>query len=207
MIIVEKKIALFGGTFDPVHPGHVAVAANASEQIGAEKTIFIPAQCSPLKAILPTASNEDRLKMIALAIKDHKGFELSDHELKKDEPSFSLETVRHFKSLFGSNALIYWLVGADTIDDLWQWYGIVELIDECNLCVMYRAGFPEPDLTKFVDVWGLKRVEKLQQNIIQTPLIDISSTQIRSMLSAGEDISGIVDPAVAQYIYEHGLYK
>ena len=202
-----RKIALFGGTFDPIHLGHTVVAAAAAEHIGAEKVIFVPAKRSPLKGSLPKASDDDRLKMIALAIAGNKNFQVSDYELRRPEPSYTLQTVRQFQADYGSEALIYWLVGTDGVDDLLYWYGIVELIDECNLSTMYRAGCKPPDFTKFKDIWGEKRIEKLQRNIIQTPLVDISSTEIRNGLTAGRDVTGMVHPAVADYIRKHGLYQ
>jgi nicotinate-nucleotide adenylyltransferase len=205
--MVKKKIALFGGTFDPIHLGHTAVAAAAAEHIGAEKIIFIPAKRSPIKDSFPQAGDNDRLAMIALAIADNKKFQLNDYELRKSEPSYTLETVRRFQADYNGKALIYWLVGADSIDELSRWYGIVELIDECNLCVMFRAGCEPPDLAKFKDTWGAARVEKLQRNIIRTPLIDISSTEIRNRLAAGRDVTDMLAPPVADYIRKHGLYQ
>ena len=205
--MTKRKIALFGGTFDPIHLGHTAVAAAAAKHIGAEKIIFIPAKRSPLKGTLPKASDDDRLKMIALAIAGDKRFQVSNYELKRPEPSYTLQTVRQFQADYGSEFLIYWLVGADGINDLLYWYGIVELIDECNLCTMYRASCKPPDFTKFRAIWGPQRVRKLSQNIIQTPLVDISSTQIRNKLAAGKDVTGMLHPAVADYIRKHGLYQ
>jgi nicotinate-nucleotide adenylyltransferase len=205
--MVKKKIALFGGTFDPIHLGHTAVAAAAAEHIGAEKIVFIPAKRSPLKDSFPEAGDGDRLAMIALAIADNEKFQLNDYELRKPEPSYTLETVRRFQADYGGKALIYWLIGADGIDELSCWYGIVELIDECNLCVMFRAGCKPPDFAKFKDVWGAARVEKLQRNVIRTPLIDISSTEIRNRLAAGRDVTDMLAHQVADYIRKHGLYR
>lgn len=205
--MVKKKIALFGGTFDPIHLGHTAVAAAAAEHIGAEKIVFIPAKRSPLKDSFPEAGDGDRLAMIALAIADNKKFQLNDYELRKPEPSYTLETVRRFQADYGGKALIYWLIGADSIYELSRWYGIVELIDECNLCVMFRAGCKPPDFAKFKDVWGAARVEKLQRNVIRTPLIDISSTEIRNRLAAGRDVTDMLAHQVADYIRKHGLYR
>jgi nicotinate-nucleotide adenylyltransferase len=202
----EKRTALFGGTFDPVHLGHTAVAAFAGEQTAADKVIFVPAKRSPLKAFFPEASDEDRLAMIQLAISGNSSFELSDYELKKPGPSFTLETVRYFQSQLGDKAEIYWLMGADSVEDLPHWYCVTELIDLCNLTVMYRGGVTPPDFTKFQAIWGTERVEKLQRNIIATPLIDISSTEIRKRLSAGRDVSGMVNSKILKYIREHGLY-
>ncbi len=203
----KRKIVLFGGTFDPVHLGHTTVAEEAARRIGAEKIIFIPAKRSPLKGFLPKASDKHRLKMIALAIAEQKNFEVSDCELKKPAPSYTLETVRQYQAEYGGDTLIHWLIGADSINDLTYWYRIVELIDTCILTTMYRAGCAPPDFTKFEPQWGPQRIEKLRQNIIRTPLIDISSTEIRDRLAAGRDVADMLQPSVAEYIRKHGLYR
>ena len=205
--MAKRKIALFGGTFDPIHLGHTIVAGNAAKYIGAEKIIFVPAKRSPLKESFPEASDDDRFAMIALAIADNKKFQLSDYELKKPEPSYTLETVRRFQADYGSGTSIYWLVGADSVDELPRWRGIVELIDGYNLSVMYRAGCSPPDFGKFKTLWGAGRVGKLQRNIIPTPLIDMSSTEIRNRIAAGGDVTGMLHPPVADYIRKHGLYQ
>jgi len=205
--MAKRKIALFGGTFDPIHLGHTIVAASVLEHIGAEKIIFIPAKRSPLKGFLPKASDNARLEMIALAIAEEKNFQVSDCELKKPAPSYTLETVRWFQADYGSDTSIHWLIGADSIGDLVHWYGIVELIDACTLTTMYRAGCAPPDFAGFEAIWGRQRVQKLQRNIIQTPLIDISSTEIRNRLAAGLDVTDMLHLAVADYIRKHGLYR
>lgn len=205
--MVKKKIALFGGTFDPVHLGHTTVAAAAAEHIGAEKVVFIPAKRSPLKDFYPEANDDDRLAMITLAIADSEKFHLDDYELRKPKPGYTLKTVKHFQADYGDEVLTYWLAGADSIYELSRWYGIVELIDTCILSVMFRAGCEPPDFTRFKDVWGAGRVEKLQRNIIRTPLVDISSTEIRNRLAAGRDVTGMLAPQVVDYIRKHGLYQ
>jgi len=205
--MAKRKIALFGGTFDPIHLGHTTVAAAAAEYIGAEAVVFIPARCSPLKDRLPEASDDDRLQMIALAIADNKKLQLSDYELRRPEPSYTLETVRRFRADYGGDTSIYWLIGADNIDDLPRWHKIVELIDECNVAVMYRAGCEIPDFVKFTDIWGAQRVEKLQKNVIETPLVDISSTEIRKRLAEGRDATEMLSPLVADHIRRNNLYQ
>jgi len=195
-----KSIALFGGTFDPIHLGHTAVVDAARARIDADKVIFIPAKRSPLKALYPEAGDEDRLEMIVLAISENA------NELKEQGPSYTLETVKHFQNCLGEESFIYWLLGADSIADLPHWHGITELIDRCNLAVMHRAGFEPPDFSKFQPILGADRVEKLRRNVIETPLIDISSTQVRKRLAAGRDVSDMVCPKVLQYIRERHLY-
>ncbi len=205
--MTKRRIVLFGGTFDPIHLGHTTVAADAAKHIGAEKLVFIPAKRSPLKGFLPKANDDDRLEMITLATADEKSFQVSNFELQKPAPSYTLETVRKFQQEYGDEASIYWLIGADGIDDLAYWHMIVELIDACNLTTMYRAGCEPPNFTKFEAIWGRRRVDKLQQNIVQTPLVDVSSTEIRKRLAEGQDVTRMLHPAVSDYISQHGLYQ
>ena len=205
--MTKRRIVLFGGTFDPIHLGHTTVAADAAKNIGADKLVFIPAKRSPLKGFLPRASDDDRLEMIALATADEKSFQVSDFELQKPAPSYTLETVLNFRREYGEQASIYWLVGADGVDDLAYWHMIVELIDACNLTTMYRAGCEPPNFAKFEAVWGRRRVDKLEQNIVQTPLVDISSTEIRKRLAESRDVTRMLHPAVSDYINQHGLYQ
>ena len=203
----KKKIILYGGTFDPVHLGHTNVAAAASEYIQADKLIFVPAKRSPLKKTFPITSGQNRLNMISLAIANLKNSEVTDYELKGSVPSYTLDTIKHFLDEYGKHAKIYWLLGADSIDELPYWHGIKELIDLCNLSVMYRAGFDAPEFEKFKDEFGIARIKKLQQNIVPTPLIDISSTQIRKRLTTGHNLSDMLAPEVANYIKTHNLYR
>lgn len=205
--MTDRAIALFGGTFDPIHLGHTRVAEAAAGQIDAEKVVFIPAKCSPLKGFSPRAGDEDRLAMIALAITGHDSFEASDCELKRPAPSYTLDTVRLFKRKYGPETSIHWLLGADSVEDLVHWYKVRKLIDECHLTAMQRAGYAPPDFERFVPMWGPERVAKLRRDVVQTPLIDVSSTEVRRRLAAGEDVRGMIHPDVIEYIRQHGLYR
>jgi nicotinate-nucleotide adenylyltransferase len=205
--MAERTIALFGGTFDPIHLGHTGVAEAAAVQTHAERVIFIPAKCSPLKGFLPHAGDEDRLAMIVLAIAGHDEFAVSDCELKRAAPSYTLDTVRQFKSEYGPGASIRWLLGADSVQDLVHWYKIGELIDECDVTTMQRAGYEPPDFDRFEPLWGRERVAKLKRNVIETPLIDVSSTEVRRRLIADEDLRGMLHPDVIEYIRRHDLYR
>jgi len=202
----KRKIVLFGGTFDPIHLGHVEVAAFAYEAIGAEKVIFVPAKRSPLKNFSPVAGDEQRMEMINLAIAGYENFEVRDFELNGPEPSYTIDTIRHFKEKLGDMD-VYWLAGADNLDELSQWYKIDELLDECNLSLMFRAGCESPSFEKFADLWGQEQIDKLSQNIIETPLIDISSTEVRKRLAGGEDVSGMLCASVIDYIERKKLYR
>jgi nicotinate-nucleotide adenylyltransferase len=205
--MMKEKVILFGGTFDPIHYGHVRVGDCACEQIGADEIVFVPAKRSPHKESLPVADGAARFEMISLAIGGKNKFRVSDCELKRAEPSYTLDTVRHFRAEYGQETQIFWLVGADAVKDLAKWHGIRELIDECNLCVMFRAGFERPDFGGFEGFLGPQRVrQKLKRNVIETPLININSTEIREKLACGGDVSDMLEPKVLAYIQKNGLY-
>jgi nicotinate-nucleotide adenylyltransferase len=201
-----RRLALFGGTFDPIHLGHTAVARSAGDQIRADRVIFVPAKCSPLKGFFPIAGDEDRLAMIRMALSGSGAFDASDWELRRAAPSYTLDTVRHFQSLCGPATAIHWLIGADTINDLIHWYNIDELIDACHLTIMYRGGYEAPSFDKYTSLWSKERIEKLRANVVQTPSIDISSTEIRRRLAAGEDVHDLLHPDVIDYIRRRDLY-
>jgi nicotinate-nucleotide adenylyltransferase len=205
--MVTRHIVLFGGTFDPIHVGHTTVADAAARQIGAEKVIFIPAKISPLKGFFPFASNHDRLQMIELAIAGHEFFDVSDCELKRPAPSYTLDTVRQFQQDYGRQTQIHWLIGADGVGDLAHWHKIEELIDACYLTTMRRPGHPGPDFDRFEPLWGPQRVAKLKGSIVETPLVDISSTEVRRRLATGEDVAEMLHPDVFHYIRVHRLYR
>ena len=205
--MARQKIALFGGTFDPIHLGHTQVAEAAAKQIEAEEVVFIPAKCSPLKGFFPHAPDDDRLRMIELAIQGCKGFSASDCELRRAAPSYTIDTVKRFQQEYGEETSIYWLVGADSVNDLVLWHRIDELIDACHLAVMVRGGYEAPSFEKHLATLGPDRVEKLRRNAIRTPSIPISSTEIRKRLAAGKDVCNMLCPEVWRYICDRGLYK
>lgn len=200
-------IVLYGGSFDPVHLGHIKVSLSAGAQLKAKEIILIPAKKSPLKAHSPVAQDNDRLKMAELATKDYDKLTVSDFELRQKKQKFTIETVRHFKSILPDDTNLCWLIGADSIKEIDHWYKIEELIDECRLCTMYRGGVEKPDYTKFIHKWGKKRVARMQNNILRTPQIDISSTEIREKIYLGQDVTEMLDPKVYQFIKDNRLYK
>jgi nicotinate-nucleotide adenylyltransferase len=177
-------------------------------QLKTDTVVFVPAKCSPLKGVTPPmATNEDRLAMIALAIDGIDGFAVSDWELNRPAPSYTIDTVHHFRAEYGPETAVYWLLGADSINDIVRWYKVTELIDTCHLAFMYRGGYKPPSFEDFVGLWGPERVEKLRRDVVETPRIAVSSTQIRRKLATGENVDEKLAPAVAEYIRRRGLYR
>lgn len=202
----RQRIVLFGGSFDPIHNGHLTVAGFAFEHLAADRLIFIPARRSPHKSSGPSADGAARLSMIRLAIAGRAGFEASDCELHRADPSYTLDTVRHFREQVGAEGELFWLVGADAIGDLDKWYRIGEVLAMCRVCIMYRGGLPRPDLGRLVCAFGAACAAQLERDILPTPLIDASSSEIRPRLAAGLPADDLVPPAVLEYIRQHGLY-
>jgi nicotinate-nucleotide adenylyltransferase len=177
------------------------------EQLRAQQVIFIPARRSPHKKQPPVASDTDRLEMIRLSIADCPSFEVSDCELRRPEPSYTLDTVLQFRSRFGPQPDLIWLVGADAVKDLSRWYRISDLMSAAIIAVMYRAGYPKPDFTPCKADFTPAQIQKLEQNILPVPLVDVSSTDIRARLAAGQDADDMLTPQVADYIRTRCLYR
>lgn len=203
---MKSKILLFGGTFDPVHYGHIKVAQSALEQICAAQLVFIPAKRSPLKQAGPVAGNEARLAMLALATSENDKFSISDCELKRPEPSYSLDTIRFFREKYGEDTELYWLIGADMAADLVNWYRIERLLQECNLCVMTRPGYQNCDLASLERILDPVSFRRFSGNMISVPAVDISSSGIRLSLAQNRDISEMLPRKVLDYIGENQLY-
>lgn len=170
------------------------------------RLIMIPAARSPHKINPPVAEGQDRLAMIRLATHDIVGLEVSDVELKRPQPSYTYDTVQFFRDSIGADIPLYWLVGADAIVDLPYWHRIGELLDMCRLCIMYRAGYERPSLKALEQKFRPDQIEALERHVIPTPLVDISSTEVRNRIASGQAGSDILSPDVLEYIVKNKLY-
>ncbi len=202
----KHKILLFGGSFDPIHLGHTAVANSAREVLKAAKVVFIPARRSPHKDNMPHASDEARIKMIRLAIADNPTFAVNYCELNRALPSYTIDTVMEMRGKFGRDSEICWLLGADAAAGLARWYRVNDLLDMCTICIMPRPGF-QIDISGLEPAIGGERIEKLKRNMIQTPLVPISSTEIRNRLFNGQSTDGLLHPDVIKFIMENDVYR
>lgn len=201
-----ERIALFGGSFDPIHVGHTQVAQDALQQLKADRMIFIPAKRSPFKPNAPAASDAHRLNMIQCAIQDTRSFEVNDCEFKRPAPSYTLDTITYLRSTLPRETELFWLIGVDTLSELPHWYGIDELMEQCHLALLTRGGYEFPNFSHFETLWGLKRAQQLQDHVVETRMIELSSSQIRARLRHEQEVSAYLHPAVLQYIRQHHLY-
>jgi nicotinate-nucleotide adenylyltransferase len=201
----SEKIILFGGSFDPIHAGHVCVARHAREALSAGKLIFIPAHQSPHKTDPPVAGHH-RLAMIRKAIEGIDRFCVSDCELMRPQPSYTLDTIYYFREQFGSDVVLHWLIGADQLSNFDQWHRVSELLELCRVSVMVRAGYPRPDFSRFKDVFREDIIDRLKSDIVQTPRIDLDSTAIRRQLAAGTVPADALPAGALEYIRKNHLY-
>ncbi|MFC1763663.1 nicotinate (nicotinamide) nucleotide adenylyltransferase [Planctomycetota bacterium] len=200
------RIALFGGTFDPIHKGHTHVAQHAAKQLEVDQLVYIPAKQSPLKINAPHVTDEQRVHMIQLAIAGCPEQTISTCELERPAPSYTIDTIRNYREQNKALTAIYWLIGADAVIELGNWYCIRELLQECRVITMRRADCPIPDFHPLRGVLSPDHVEKLKNNVLETPAIPISSSKIRARLQQNRSVDDMLHPAVRDYIVALNLY-
>jgi nicotinate-nucleotide adenylyltransferase len=198
------KIGILGGTFDPPHNGHLAIADNALQKLALKKIIFIPSHRTPLKNRPDISPVEDRWKMLQAAIDGRPDLEISDIELYRPGPSYTIDTLKLLKSGLQPGDEVYFLMGWDSFNDLPRWKQAPELVKLCTIVAFTRPNISEPDMGKLE-----KRIPGLfgRYILIDMPPVDISSTAIRERIEKGRSIKGLVPEAVEKYIFSHNLYK
>ena len=193
-------IALYGGSFDPIHIGHLITATNAVENYNLDKVIFIPSHITPLKDRNLEASDVERYKMIQRSIKNNSKFIVSDYEINNDGVSYSYNTVKYFSELY-KNEKIYFIIGTDRAKDLKKWYNIGEL---AKLVTFIFVARDEEDLYKVVE--GDVFYKSINYEIMKSPVIEISSSLIRKNLKNKKSIKYMITDECRSYIEELGLY-
>lgn len=198
----KKKLVILGGTFDPVHNGHIYSAQAVYEQLQPEKILFIPAFIAPHKVGQDCAPAADRYAMTVLATEAYPYFEVSDMELRRSGISYTLDTVRELGRLYPEHEL-YFLIGADTIPQLQTWHKIDELLQLVIFVAAKRPGYKQVLDRACVNLGDIAREKIL---LVDTPEYEVSSTEIRQKIKAGEKLQGLVPARVEEYIREHQLY-
>jgi nicotinate-nucleotide adenylyltransferase len=194
-----RKVCL-GGSFNPIHHGHLLCARAAAEALGIKKVVLIPAAVSPHKIEDKSrAPAADRLEMCRLAIQGSPDFELDDREISRPGPSYTIDTVRQLRQAGWKEVI--WLIGADLLSSLPKWHESDALLAEVRFVLMARPGWS-------FDVSALPpKFAALVQNVVEVPQIDIASTDIRRRVRLGLPIDFLTPPAVVRYIQDRGLYR
>lgn len=187
------KIGILGGTFDPVHNGHIYLAEKVSTILSLSKVIFVPAYIPPHKTSKNITPSRHRYNMLKLAVKNNRKFSVSDIELKRKGKSYSIETIKAFRKKYGPKAELVFIAGSDLISELDKWKDLDEVFKACRFTVIERPGFKINKVLK--GIFPLKINAK-----------DIQSSVIRDGIRNNRPLKGVMPGKVVEYIKKHGLY-
>ena len=192
-----KKIGLFGGTFDPVHIGHLIIAAAVCDIMDLDTIIFIPSARPPHKGSKDILFNpEERFEMLSLAVRDNPRFSVSDIEMQREGASYTIDTIREMKSKLPPDSEVSFIVGMDNLYEMELWKDPQDIIRECRILVAQRVCDNSKDLPDWIDE---------NVDMVDVPLIEISSSDIRKRIRAGRSIRYLVPDTVMKRIQDSGF--
>lgn len=201
-----KRIGIIGGSFDPLHMGHLIIAQDAAEHLGLSEVVLVPAAFPPHKQHVRQADAEHRLNMLNLAVEADARFSVSDIEIQREGLSYSVDTVKALTAIH-HDADLFLIIGSDTLVELHTWHRIDELLQMCEVATVLRPGIDSLDeIGQRMQVAERHRA-KLMDCVISAHRIGISSTEIRRRIAEGRGIRYLVPPEVETYIYKQGLYQ
>lgn len=197
------KIGIMGGTFDPIHFGHLATAEAVRESFMLDEILFIPAARPPHKRGRNVTDEKHRLTMTILATRSNKFFKVSDMELKRTGLSYTLDTMNELYKTFGNSTELFFIIGADSLADLSKWHEARELVEKCHFIATTRQGV-DVDFSAVENYFGAIAKEHIHR--VTTPGLEISSTDIREKVRLGRSIKYLVPEVVEEYILREELY-
>ena len=197
------NIGVLGGTFDPIHNGHLLMAEEARARLNLAVVLFIPAGQPWLKVASPISAAEHRVEMVRLAIADKPYCKLSAMEIERAGPTYTVDTIAELSSQLGSGDELFFILGQDNLTQLPEWKEPSRLVEMCYLVAVPRPGSPSPDLKALeATIPGISQ----RVMLMDKPKVDISASVIRDRVGRGLSIYHLVPEPVSSYIREHGLY-
>ncbi|HUU91228.1 MAG TPA: nicotinate (nicotinamide) nucleotide adenylyltransferase [Phycisphaerae bacterium] len=200
------RIGILGGTFDPIHLGHLIPATYACNHLSLDRLLLVPSASPVHRPLHQPAAAAHRLAMCRLAAAALPPFDVSDTEVARSEPSYTVLTLEHLAARFGQGSELILLVGEDNLHLLHTWRRLDEILRLASVAVLPRPIAEPPDLAPLEAAIGKEGVAALLARGVPSPLIPISATEIRRRIRAGMPITGLVPTSVAAYIAENGLY-
>ena len=197
------KLGVLGGTFDPIHLGHLAAAEAARAALALDRVLFVPAGDPWLKAGATISPGEHRLAMVRAAIEGVEAYEASAVEVDRPGPTYTEVTLAQLQETYGPDTELHFIVGADTVHDLARWHEPAEVLARCTLVVMGRPAQGELDLSTLDRIAPGASARAVAVDLD----MEVSATEIRRRAAAGESLAGLVPDAVERYIREHKLYE
>ena len=212
--MTTRRIGLLGGTFDPIHCGHLDVGSAAESALGLTQIVLIAANIPPHRP-QPVASSYHRFAMVALAIGGHERWRASDLELGIGSPSFTTGTLQTFHDRGVAATELFFLMGADAFAEIESWKDFPAILDRAHFAVVSRPGFPVTEMPARLPALARRMTRSSEVGtrgtpaifLIDAPTADVSATAIRQRSARGESIAGLVPPAVRQHIERHALYS
>jgi nicotinate-nucleotide adenylyltransferase len=197
------KKGILGGTFDPVHNGHIKVAEAVRKRLGLQSVVFVPAGKPWMKSDRTITPVEQRVEMVRLAIAGRPEFEVSLSEVNRPGSTYTIQTIREFRREFGEGAELYFIIGRDGLWHLPEWRSVNQLVKLCHIAVVPRPGFSLPDMGVME-----KKIPGLSESVVllDKPEIEVSATDIRGRVAKGLPIKTMVPPPVEEYIRKNRLY-
>ena len=205
--MAPTRIGILGGTFDPIHLGHLVPAEYACGHLRLDRLYLVPSAAPVHRPRHTPASPEHRLRMCELAAEPIPPFAVSDCEIRRTEPSYTILTLEHFAKTVGPDATIFLLIGEDNLPLLHTWHRIADIIALATLAILPRPGPKAYYVGPLCEAIGEEAVRRILASRVPSPLLDISSTDIRRRVREGRPIAGLVPATVADYIARHGLYR
>lgn len=200
-----KKLGLFGGTFDPVHNGHLHIARAFADELGLDTVVFLPAG-DPYHKTTSRAAAKHRMAMTELAVAEDERFAASNCDMVRDGATYTFDTVQIFRQQFPQTKL-YWLMGMDSLFALHTWYRWQALVKQTDIVVAGRGSEGLNQAPKELHAWLGTALQEGSLHLLQAPLSPISSTEIRTRVKQGQSIAGMVCRSVERYIEHQGLYR
>lgn len=201
----KRRIGIFGGSFDPVHQGHLLIAEQFAEDMELDRVKFIPAKVSPFKLGYTPTSDKHRLEMLRLAVGSNPRFEVDALELDRGGVSYTIDTVNALRGV-EPDAEYYMLIGADSLKDFKKWKSPEELLVSVSLVVARRGGEAPPQWSELSGLASREVLEGIQKRALDLPAMELSSTDIRRRVAQRRSIRYLVPSSVEVYIHSHGLY-
>ena len=199
------KIGIFGGSFDPVHIGHLIIAEHVLETFGLDQLLFVPAAQSPHKLNPPAATPKQRIEMLKLAIGGHSQFDVSPIEIDRGEISYTIDTLDGLSDIYPGHQM-FLVLGADAIAKFDRWRQPEKILESCQLIVCHRGGYGSPDFSALERVANETQLKMIKQHVADCPMIEISSSDIRNRISEARSIRFLTPRAVEKYIQTNNIY-
>lgn len=200
------RVGIFGGSFDPIHLGHLWIAESARETLALDVVRFVPAYRSPLKENAAAATEKQRIEMLQLAIGGHPNFVLDERELRRGGVSYTVDTLRELQSET-PDAELYLIMGADSLNDFERWREPLAICEIATLAVVARGGEALPDWERFLQLTDAETTERMRRASIDVPLVQVSSRELRQRVAEGRSIRYRVPRSVECFIANQGLYR